>query len=245
MYPYERANKFVKDIRKLGVNEGWSFLDQFRMLITKIGNALGYVRMVRSASMHYCSEAVKFLPELDDTISFEHYSKSGLSLIFEGAEVEAVNADGSSATFLSPETIQAGKNLDEVIRTLIKNFGEASDFFKLLVNIFQETLNTDTHDHLKYFYCIVPALCISWIDASLQAKDAMFKIVRGASAREMYFTDDGFAMGIAYCLAILKQTKKFESLNWQESVRTYQIKEMNKIQEQQKIRYFFKFIHRK
>ena len=73
---------------------------------------------------------------------------------------------------------------------------------------------------------------------STHRKDAMFKIVRGASAREMYFTDDGFAMGIAYCLAILKQTKKFESLNWQESVRTYQIKDMNKIQEQQKIRYF-------
>lgn len=38
MYPYDRALKFVKDIRKLGVNEaGKSFLDQFRILITEIG----------------------------------------------------------------------------------------------------------------------------------------------------------------------------------------------------------------
>jgi len=32
----------VKDIRKLGVlDNGRTFLDQFRILITKIGNALG------------------------------------------------------------------------------------------------------------------------------------------------------------------------------------------------------------
>jgi hypothetical protein len=50
----------------------------------------------------------------------------------------------------------------------------------------------------------VPALCISWIDASLLAKDGMYKTTRGVT-KEMYFTDDGFPVGIAYCLAILKQ----------------------------------------
>ena len=46
MYPYERAAKFVKDIRRLGVSDsGRSFLDQFRVLITEIGNALGYVAL--------------------------------------------------------------------------------------------------------------------------------------------------------------------------------------------------------
>lgn len=50
----------------------------------------------------------------------------------------------------------------------------------------------------------VPALCISWIDASLLAKDSMYKTTRGVT-KEMYFTDDGFPVGIAYCLAILKQ----------------------------------------
>ena len=38
MYPYDRALKFAKDIKKLGINEqGKSFLDQFRILITEIG----------------------------------------------------------------------------------------------------------------------------------------------------------------------------------------------------------------
>lgn len=50
----------------------------------------------------------------------------------------------------------------------------------------------------------VPALCVSWTDASLLAKDSMYKTTRGVT-KEMYFTDDGFPVGIAYCLAILKQ----------------------------------------
>ena len=79
-YPYERARKFVVEIRKLGLNaHNKSFLDQFRILITEIGNALGYVRMVRSASMYYCSEAVKFLPEFENVISFEAYAGAGKS----------------------------------------------------------------------------------------------------------------------------------------------------------------------
>ena len=34
----------------------------------------------------------------------------------------------------------------------------------------------------------------------------------------VYFCDDGFAIGIAYFLKILKQTEKFAGLNWFDSV---------------------------
>ncbi len=37
-YPFERADKFNKGIRKLGINaDGLSYLDQFRLLISQIG----------------------------------------------------------------------------------------------------------------------------------------------------------------------------------------------------------------
>ena len=77
----------------------------------------------------------------------------------------------------------------------------------------------------------MPALCISWIDASLQAKDNMYKATRGVT-KEMYFTDDGFAVGIAYCLAITKQTRKFEALHWIDTVRT-KLKNDSKVLEDQ------------
>ena len=39
-YPFERADKFNKGIRKLGVTpEGLSYLDQFRIIISQIGES--------------------------------------------------------------------------------------------------------------------------------------------------------------------------------------------------------------
>lgn len=38
MYPFERSEKFNRGIRKLGVTaDGDSYLDQFRILISQIG----------------------------------------------------------------------------------------------------------------------------------------------------------------------------------------------------------------
>jgi WASH complex subunit 7 len=192
MYPYERGLKFVRDIRKLGVNEhGKSFLDQFRILITEIGNALGYVRMVRSASMYYCSEAVKFLPELDDIPTFAHHAGAGVPAPTPaagegGAEAPAVGAAGfvpETGAGFSEETVRSAQTLDAVIDTLVKNFGEGNDYFKVLVSVFQSVLLTEEHEHLRTFCMIVPALCLSWVDASLQAKDTMYKATRGNTVR--------------------------------------------------------------
>lgn len=48
-------------------------MDQFRLLISHIGNAMGYVRMIRSGGLNYCSNSIRFVPDLDDIISFEEY----------------------------------------------------------------------------------------------------------------------------------------------------------------------------
>jgi WASH complex subunit 7 len=235
IYPYERGLKFAKDIRKLGVTDaGKSYLDQFRMLITEIGNALGYVRMVRSASMYFCSEAVKYLPDLDDIIKFEPYANKGVPLNEEDVEPDTT-IPGTGAN-LSAETIDSAKMLDGVIDNLIKNFGEGSDYFKVLVNVFQPVLLTDEQEHLKTFFMIVPSLCISWVEASLQAKDLMYKANKGILSKEMYFTDDGFAMGVAYCLAILKQTRRFESLHWFDGMQAKLNADEEELKKKQEIR---------
>lgn len=115
----------------------------------------------------------------------------------------------------------------------------------MLVNVFKKVLLSGDHAHLDNFYTIVPALCLSWVEASLAAKDRMFKQNRartwnprlfshgGAYRRtrtcftalsrrkfrtrplnsgEAYYTDDGFAVGVAYILAILEQGSRFDSL---------------------------------
>ena len=47
-----------------------SYLDKFRQLITHIGNALGYVRMIRSAALRDNSNLVKFIPTFVENIKF-------------------------------------------------------------------------------------------------------------------------------------------------------------------------------
>jgi WASH complex subunit 7 len=61
--------------------------------------------------------------------------------------------------------------------------------------------------------CQVPALCISWVESSLLAKDRMYK-QQVHRTSEAYYADDGFALGIAYVLAILEQGSRFDSLHW-------------------------------
>lgn len=65
------------NIRKLNptpdANE--TFLDQFRQLISQIGNAMGYVRMIRSGGLNTCSSAIRFVPDFENVISFEEYSQ--------------------------------------------------------------------------------------------------------------------------------------------------------------------------
>jgi WASH complex subunit 7 len=39
-YPYEKGVEMLRDIRRLGPKEGRTFMDQFRILLTEIGNAL-------------------------------------------------------------------------------------------------------------------------------------------------------------------------------------------------------------
>ena len=62
-YPFDRAERFNRAIRKLGVMEdGSSYLDKFREVVTEIGNAMGYIRMIRSGGLHCVANAIQFVP---------------------------------------------------------------------------------------------------------------------------------------------------------------------------------------
>jgi WASH complex subunit 7 len=46
-----------------------------------VGNAMGYIRMIRSGGLHCCSNAIRFVPDLEDIVNFEELCKEeGLSL---------------------------------------------------------------------------------------------------------------------------------------------------------------------
>ncbi|KAL0117536.1 hypothetical protein PUN28_010390 [Cardiocondyla obscurior] len=196
-YTYERAEKFQKGIRKLGMTaDGLSYLDQFRQLITQIGNALGYVRLIRSGGLHASSNAVSFLPNIEKTVPFESLCR-GLNY---------------NAT-----TQAAARRLENDIADLVRNFTEGIQYFKLLVDVFASAFRDTKSYHLQQFYAIVPPLTLSFVDNSVSNKEKMFKKNQTGAA----FTDDGFAMGIAYINTLLDQSVELDGLHWFKTVEQY------------------------
>lgn len=118
-YPYERADNLSRSIKKLGMSpQGVSYLDMFRCLISQIGNALGYVRMVRSGAIHFTADASTFLPELDENLKFVFLAKEN---------------------GLSKTTIDAAEDLEANIENMSKTYAEGAEYFKvsypLIINL--------------------------------------------------------------------------------------------------------------
>lgn len=193
-YPYARAVKFNSGIKALGVENGMTYLDHFRRLITTIGNVLGYVRMVRSSGLHQCYKSIQFVPDVEDVPTF---------------------ADKAEEDGLSGQTRDASKNLDSVLSNLISSFGEDTDYLHALVNVFRKVSKSQDYGHLKNFVAIIPPLCLNFVEHLMQLKEQVSK--KGGRS-EASFTDDGFALGLAFMLKVLDQMDNFDAYHWWEEV---------------------------
>jgi len=194
LYPFSRAFAYNKDIRKLGEPApGMSYLGKFRHHISKIGNALGYVRMVRSAGMRFISDDVEFVPDLK-------------------MEYDVTGEDAYAVLY-------------KVLNDCSRKFNEETDYLKVLVDVFQQVLRSSNDvSHLENFYMIIPSLCVNFVETSLHAKEQLGRSHKG---KEAYFTDDGFAVGVAYLMAILNQTRDFGTLQWFKSLQMSFDKDIN------------------
>lgn len=193
-YPFDRAEKFHKEIRKLGMEKGLSYLDKFRMLVTEIGNAMGYIRMIRTAGHHYISSAIKFVPDLSDIP------------VFEQSATEAQ---------LSEETRKAARILDDTIGNLSEHFSVGTEYFVTLVNVFAKEFRDPKNKHLRYFYMICPPLIVNYVEHMVMARDRVGK--KGRAGENAVWTDDGLPLGIAYILKLLDQESAHDSLHFFES----------------------------
>eukprot|EP01065_Artemidia_motanka_P051556 TRINITY_DN9120_c0_g3_i1.p1 TRINITY_DN9120_c0_g3~~TRINITY_DN9120_c0_g3_i1.p1 ORF type:complete len:1203 (+),score=491.48 TRINITY_DN9120_c0_g3_i1:93-3701(+) len=219
MYPVKRADKFVKDIRKRfgTVEKDVSFLDRFRKLITEIGNALAFVRLMRTGGMRCISRQISYVPMLAEIPDFASMLDEQSFRDDPDEEVEAE---------LAETTREAAQNLDAVLRNQSKRFSDGSDYFRVLEDVFKDEMNSEKNVHLQNFYAIVPPLTLSFADHMYGCKDRLNK------RKDAAFSDDGFALGVSFILKLLRMQDKFESLHWFSSVDAYFTAEKEKIDEQ-------------
>eukprot|EP01129_Flabellula_baltica_P015634 TRINITY_DN8032_c0_g1_i1.p1 TRINITY_DN8032_c0_g1~~TRINITY_DN8032_c0_g1_i1.p1 ORF type:complete len:1108 (-),score=219.26 TRINITY_DN8032_c0_g1_i1:5-3328(-) len=210
MYPYDEAKELAKYIEGLGdTADGKTYLQAFRDLVTEIGNSMGFVRLIRSGGLLHTNNMIRFVPDLS--------TKTKLC--------DFIQAEDQC---FSEETKEATQNLDDIVRIMVGNFSEGTDYFSTLVNTFSAVYKNT--EHLENFYIIIPALTINYVKHILKCKDKFSK--RGKE--EGTFTDDGFSIGLAFLLAVLEQNTPFNSLHWFRSANQYYKREMENLSSKKK-----------
>lgn len=97
-----------------------------------VGNAMGYVRMMRSGGIHCCSNASIFLPVVDANLNIQKLCE--------------VNK-------LSEVTVNAAKNLECDINHLRRNYAEGTEYFR--VRFLIELTTSQTFINIVLFIIIL------------------------------------------------------------------------------------------
>ena len=177
IYPFDRASAFAQELKQVQTPSGNNALDECRAIITEMGNAIALARMIRAAKRKVFSNQRPFLSSA------------------------AASGDADS-TSQNPET-----DVDDVIASILQT--PDSDVVRAFVNVFRGVIQQSQSDIacLGTFYCIIPALCLCSMEASIQGKEMLHK---SNITRDGFFTDDGFALGMAFVLSVLDQSKSYE-----------------------------------
>jgi WASH complex subunit 7 len=199
IYPFSRAIEFTQEMKRLleQSQSNQNGLDWCRSVITETGNILAMARMVRTARRKVLGDEMPFLSPIDVSI-------------VKGKDQRTVKS-GTGVKVRSNAAAEVEENIFAVLNK------PDPDIFQGFASIFKEALLEHEDSFMSGFHCMLPALCLCWMDASLQGKEMMHKknIARGG-----YFTDDGFAVGLAFFLSVADQQKMYDRLNWFKSIQS-------------------------
>jgi len=192
MYPAKNAHELARKLKTL-VN-GKDYLNLLRERITQIGNTLGFVRMIRNASLKDNNNLLKFIPK-----KLEEYSFG------EAAEELAIGG----------ETLEAAAMFDKSVSLLFKQADDANDYLRKMVERIAGFADEDEErKFLKNFFVVVPALTTCYIEVIQNAKEKLMK----HDDSDAFISDDGFSLGVVYLLKVLGVTDNFNALNWFDSM---------------------------
>jgi len=199
VYPFSRAIEFTQEMKRV-LEQSQSLengLDWCRSVITEMGNTLTMARMVRTARRKVLSDEMPFLSPID--VSGVRGKDQGTGKSVMGEKVLPITA------------VEVEEHISAVLNK------PDPDIVQSFTGVLKEALLEHEDSFMSGFHCMLPALCLCWMDASLQGKEMMHKknIARGG-----YYTDDGFAVGLAFILSAADQRKMYDRLNWFKSIQS-------------------------
>ncbi|KAL3093235.1 hypothetical protein niasHT_022685 [Heterodera trifolii] len=220
MYPMGRAEKLANALLRFDcaalpntLATSDDCLNKLRVLITRMGNLLGLLRLIRTGVVEFCSP-----------------------LIFH----RFLSAIGAEQKSIEPQQSPKGTRVAEEARLLygrafqnaMSNLTESRDCVELLTSVFAREFRCNgpkKFAHLRHFFIVVPALtlchvqhttsCRARLQTSARREATATKDPRAQQQQQMVFVEDGFSMGIAYVLTLFNQRFFFDSLNWSNSVQ--------------------------
>jgi hypothetical protein len=108
--------------------KGYNIVEKFRMLITTMGNALAFARILRTASFNYLSKNIEYIPFIEEfQCSFRDTA-------------QVLNYGNTSKSCC--------KALDTIVDVLRENFGKNTDFLRVLVGKYDGKFDGENFEHL-------------------------------------------------------------------------------------------------
>ena len=108
------------------------------------------------------------------------------------------------------------KELDELLKSVEDNFSDKMDYLNLMIKLFSKMVKRE-NDHLDIFYLIIPALSLNYVDEVVRGKEQITK----KFSNKAFLYDDGFVLGVAYFLCLLRQNVQYKTLQWPSATQLY------------------------
>ena len=214
-YPPERGQAARKKIESFDENKKNPVIQKCIKFITQVGNVVSLIRCIRSALMDYNSQNVNLLTS---------YNINDFNELLEKLSLQASEDPTNQASQISPNMlsntqnslIESSKLFSKTISAL-KQIGENEfNYLEILITAFRSSITLEKIPDIDLFAFLLPPLTYVFVDTSIQARDNLLK--KNKTEESIYFSDDGFIMGMCYLLKLFFADKKFESLNWFTSV---------------------------
>jgi WASH complex subunit 7 len=236
-FSYDRAEKLLNDIKNLSKGKDeLTLIDKLRNIIAQMGNALGFIRTIRTALMEYNSQNLKFF---GDNSLFEQIQKSFKSFdisfmgeahadnLQENNNNEEPNNNSNYESIKANE--QANKNMylnsnkifhesfkifENTMNLLDQNKKNNINYLTLLVSPFENVFSDQVAADIELFYYLIPSVTINYVENLIVAKNKIYS----KNIKDAFFCDDGFILGFCYLLKVFKQEHLFDGLQWFQSV---------------------------